>query len=117
MLTEHFRHLDLKEVAARVEPAAQKHSARGKTYVKTEPGMADQAVAVTAYLLTQVWKADGSKSVRMADLEPDLKQWPGEDGVRRLAASLKRLGRMKQIKLDFDREGVIVTPGPAWIET
>lgn len=26
-------------------------------------------------------------------------------------------GRMKQIKLDFDRDGVVVLPGPSWIET
>jgi hypothetical protein len=117
MLTEAFKHIDLKEIAARVEPSVQRVSARGRTYVKTEPGMADYATVVTGYALAEIWKADPEKAVRMPEVEPTLKQWLGPEAVIRLAAALKRLARIGQIKLDFDRDGVTVRPGSAWIET
>lgn len=117
MLTQKFRHIDLKEVAARVDPAVQKPSARGLTYVQTLPGMADYAFAMAAFALIDLWKAAPGRPVRMADIEPAMKHGPAHDVVPRLAASLKRLDRIKQVKLDFDRDGVIVTPGSAWIET
>lgn len=116
MLSRQFKHLDLREIAERIEPARQETSKRGRTYQTTEPGRADFAAFGAVLALKSLW-ADGARMVRLDEVEqmPEVQRTP--EGASRLAASLKRLARIKQVKLDFDRDGVKIEPGTAWIET
>lgn len=114
-----FKHIDLMEIEGRLDPE-KKPSARGKMYWDTEPGMADQALRLVALMLLDFWKTDVTKILRISDLEehPSL---PGRNGgpsmTPRIPAALKRLARMHQVSLDFDREGVLIKSGSAWIES
>lgn len=109
-----MKHIDLMEIAARCERSGVSH--RGKHYLTTEPGKADMALVSTVIALKDLW-AVGAIDVRMADIEKHNQVAAISEGALRLAASLKRLERMSQVKLDFDREGVIIRQGRNWIET
>lgn len=115
MLTAKLKHIDLKEIVARIEPSAQRVSARGKQYVRTEPGRADMATAAAIFALADIWSG-GRRQVRMAEVERHREVQAYDEATIRLAASLKRLARLKQVKIDFDRDGVLIDPGSAWIE-
>jgi hypothetical protein len=106
-----FRHIDLKEIVARIEP-----STCSSKYRMTMPGKADNALMLTCWVLKELWK-DGERHLRMDEItgHPFVK-WDGSLPVF-LPAVLKRLNRIRQIKLDVDREGAVITPGKAWIET
>lgn len=106
-----FRHIDLKEIVARIEP-----STCSDKYRRTMPGKADFELMTTCLVLKELWK-DGERPLRMEEIS----EYPELRGcgsfVTFLPAILKRLNRIRQIKLDVDREGAVITPGKAWIET
>jgi len=114
-----FKHLDLREIEGRLNPDGKTLSARGKMYWDTDPGKNDTVTRIVAYLLKEFWSADPSRRVRLADIEdhPSFPKQGAYSSAAFVPTSLKRLARMKQIKLDFDREGVLIDPGSAWIET
>jgi hypothetical protein len=109
-----FKHLDLREIEGRLDPM-RPNSAMGRSYMRTAPGQADFATQIVALVLKQFWEKNPAHVVRLAEIE----NHPGlPKGIEHLfAAALKRLARIKQLKLDFDREGVLIKPGSAWIET
>ena len=117
MLWQNLKHIDLREIAARVSPENQRTGkASKKPYVATAPGMADLACVGVAYALKDLW-ARGDRDVRLAEIEAhrDVRSVPSGDALS--AGAVKRLKRMGQVKLDFDREGVIIRQGRNWIET
>lgn len=108
-----FKHLDLKEVAGRLAPD-RPVSALGRTYSRTAPGQADHALIVTALVLAELWRqGDPDRVIRFAEIEGNRSAKPLSALI---PAALKRLAKMKQIKIDFDRDGAFVVKGSSWIE-
>jgi hypothetical protein len=115
-LHDMVRHLDLKTIATRIDIdlAKDEPSARGLFFVHTEPGMMSCAVITAALGIKHLIEEEAPAPWRLPDIEAHM----GDQFTRdRLPAALKRLAKMKQLRLDFDREGALVTIGPAWIET
>ncbi|MEN6332899.1 MAG: hypothetical protein ABFE01_01485 [Phycisphaerales bacterium] len=108
-MTGRFKHLDLEEIVSRCDPM-RPLSARGRRYTATSTGQVDEAIIYTALALKSAWAINPSKKLRMQDI--DVAQFGGN-----LASALKRLEKMKQVKVDFDNEGVVISPGSSWIET
>lgn len=114
-----FKHLDLREIEGRLDPNGKSLSARGKMYWDTDPGKNDTVTRIVAFLLKEFWTVDPDLRVRLSDIEdhPSFPKLGAYSAAAFVPASLKRLARIKQIKLDFDREGVLIDRGSAWIET
>lgn len=117
-----FRHIDLKEIVGRLDPGTSSDN-----YRASMPGMSDKTLMLTCWILKELW-TDGGRPLRMEDiigypeLNPVDRSFASLLPVDRsfasiLPAVLKRLNRIRQIKLDVDREGAVITPGKAWIET
>lgn len=116
-LWQHVKHIDLREIASRVSPENQAPArVSKKPYIATSPGKADMACVAAVFAMKDLWR-DGPRDLRMGEIEEhkDVRAVP--EGQSLLAASLKRLDRIGQVKLDFDRDGVIVRQGGKWIET
>lgn len=110
-----MKHLDLKEVAARINPN-RPLSARGRRYIATDPGQADWALCCVVVALKSIWEADQNRKVRIQDIE-NVNICSGDKVViPRIPAALKRLAKLKQVAIDFDREGAFVVKGQSWIE-
>lgn len=112
-LAENFKHLDLKEIASRVDPRGNVSS-----YLKTKPGRSDWTSFVVAMCLKDIW-AESADPVRMDAIEATAKTKLSSltDFTIMLPTVIKRLARIGQLKLDFDRDGVLIAPGRSWIET
>lgn len=110
-----MKHIDLKEIAARLDPN-RPTSARGRRYVATEPGHADWALCRVAMALKSIWGASPDQLVRIQDIE-NVKGFSGDHiSIPRIPAALKRLAKLKQVVIDFDRDGAFVVKGSSWIE-
>jgi hypothetical protein len=114
-----FKHLDLREIEGRLSPEGKHLSARGKMYWDTDPGKNDSVTRIVALFLKEFWSADPSRRIRISDIEdhPNFPKQGAYSAAAFVPASVKRLARIKQIKLDFDREGVLIGRGSSWIET
>lgn len=110
-----FKHIDLQEIDERLNPN-RPTSARGKRYISTELGEADYGLVCTAHILRDLWTANALGEFRIHDLENHNSMKNNNFARGRFPASLKRLARMKQVILDFDRDGVIIRRGANWIE-
>jgi len=112
-----FKHADLQRLNEKLDPA-KGFSARGRLHWDTEAGRSDTVTRLVALLLRQTWTA-GESQVRFSDIERnEIFKTEGAYAMADLIpAALKRLARVRQIKIDFDRDGVFVQPGSAWIET
>ncbi len=79
------------------------------------PGLrqADIALCVVARALKTLWADAPGKPVRIGEIEADPR-------TRTIAVhvpwALKRLQRMNQVSIDFDRDVTLIAPGRAWIE-